>query len=211
MIQIIDISQKKQWNNYISRAVRHDFYHSWSYHSIDCSGDPLLFIYQEAEIFVAFPLIKRRINNSSFFDLTSVYGYTGPVSNIDFDEMSDRFIQNFKNAFLDFLHQGKFVSVFSRLNSFSNQNRILDVFGGLHDNGKSVVIDLSTSLEEQRAGYRRGNMRAIRYLQEEGFYFKEASSEKDIKEFAAIYRENMNRVDASAFYLVCSNLSGKYE
>ncbi|MEJ6981349.1 GNAT family N-acetyltransferase [Pedobacter sp. P351] len=200
MTRIITIDQKDKWNEYIENSFQSDFYHTWSYHSIDQTGDPLLFVYEENNLFIAFPLIKRKIDNSPYFDLTSVYGYTGPVSNTKFDEINELLIKNFQNEFLTFLQKGNYVSVFSRLNPFFNQESIVQCFGGLYYNGKTVAIDLTSSHKEQTSNYRRafhGNIKKLRKL---GYIVKEGNSIEDIRTFVSIYTENMDRIGASESY-----------
>ena len=91
MKKIITINDKKEWCLYVKRALNYDFYHTWYYHSLDTSGFPILFVYHEDENFIAFPLLKRSIPESDLFDFTSVYGYTGPISNINFELLEDGF------------------------------------------------------------------------------------------------------------------------
>ena len=88
---------------YVKNSAEYDFYHTWYYHSLDQTGDPFLFIYEESNNFIAFPLLDRKIEDSDLSDLTSVYGYTGPISNLKFEELNDAFMENFKNIFLSFL------------------------------------------------------------------------------------------------------------
>jgi RimJ/RimL family protein N-acetyltransferase len=197
---LITIDQEVEWKRFIKRTFNFDFYHSWTYHSLDDSGIPLLFIYEEGDNFVGIPLIKRIIPNSEYFDLTSVYGYSGPISNKAFHSLSPDLVRNFRSNFLDFLKDEKIVTVFSRLHPFFSQTDLMEEFGGVVDNGKVVVMDLSISLEEQRKAYRESFLRKIKQLRKKGFYVKEANADEDIKIFALIYKLNMLRIDASATY-----------
>ncbi|WP_223833657.1 hypothetical protein [Pedobacter riviphilus] len=155
MRKILTIDDKQEWSTYVKRALHYDFYHTWYYHSLDKSGFPILFVYEEGENYIAFPLLKRNIPCSDFFDFTSVYGYTGPISNMDFNALDDDFMERFKNTFIAFLKTGQNVTVFSRLHPFFHQERLMEKFSGVYANGKTVVIDLTTTIESQRAGYRK--------------------------------------------------------
>jgi lipid II:glycine glycyltransferase (peptidoglycan interpeptide bridge formation enzyme) len=201
MLKIITIHQELEWREYIQKSANFDFYHTWYYHSLDDSGDPLLVVYSEGDDFIAFPLIRRPIPESEYNDLTCVYGYTGPVSNKEFNDLDDNLMENFKTAFLDYLHQNKNISVFSRLHSFFNQSPLMNKFGGVYENGKIVVIDLKVPLETQRSGYQKRLLEKIQQLRRKGFYVKQGGSPEDVREFASIYSENMERIGASDFYL----------
>ncbi len=194
------VIDKQQWTNYLNKSIEFDFYHTWFYHSIDERGKPLLFVYEEESDFIAIPFIKREIVDSDLFDLTSVYGYSGPVSNRRMEDIPFFMILNFKLAFEEFLREYKIVSVFSRLHPFIKQNILLNHLGGLRDNGKTVYIDFSISLEKQRENYHKRLLRQIRQLREKTYVIKEATTQKEIEIFTEIYQENMDRLFASADY-----------
>lgn len=201
MINSITIRQEGEWNEIIKKSLYHDFYHTWDYHNMSSEGNPILFVYSEGEDFIAFPLIKRNIPNSLFFDMTCVYGYTGPISNKIFATLSVKMRANFKKELLRFLKQNMIVSVFSRLNPFFDQLSLMETFDGLYDNGKIVIIDLQQSLQQQRSRYKGRLFGKILKLKNQGFYVKESKSPEEINEFAAIYTENMKRVCAPHSYL----------
>jgi hypothetical protein len=201
MLQILTINQQAEWRACVQSCANFDFYHTWYYHSLDKTGDPILIIYSEEEDFIAFPLIKRGIPGSNLNDFTCVYGYTGPISNKEFDSLNEEMKENFTREFLNFLKQYNSVSVFSRLHSFFNQDSLMDKFEGIYENGKTVVIDLRVSIEVQRSKYQRRVFEKIKALRRKGYYVKEGKSPAEIREFASIYMENMKRIEASDFYL----------
>lgn len=197
----ITLAEEAKWRGLIKRALKYDFYHSWTYHSLDnTAGKAVMFVYEEGADFMAITLIKRDIPDSSYHDMSSVYGYSGPISNRDFKILTAGFIERFKRSFLDYLKEEQVVTVFSRLNPFLDQSALVQCFGGLVDNGKVVVFDLGLSLEVQQSNYHGGVLRKIRKLKEKGYYVKEANADEDIRNFVSIYTSNMLRVDASETY-----------
>ncbi|WP_069660279.1 GNAT family N-acetyltransferase [Arcticibacter eurypsychrophilus] len=201
MISLITVFQKKDWTNYVQQSLQYDFYHTWYYHSLIKDDEPLLFVLHEGDDFVAFPLLKRTIPNSDLYDLTCVYGYTGPISNRRFDDLPTQMMDDFKSGFLNYLKEAKIVSVFSRLHPFFNQIPLMEKFEGVCDNGKVVILDLQMPLEEQRSKYQKRALEKIRQLRRNGFEVKEAHSQHDINAFVKIYTENMKRIGATDFYL----------
>ena len=198
--RLVTVQERDLWNQYVRSCKMYDFYHTWYYHSLEKSGEPVLFVYQQESSVIVFPLLKRQINGSAYSDFTSVYGYAGPISNEDFESLSQETMEGFKLAFLDFLSQENNVSVFCRLHPIINHDILVERFGSLVDNGKTVAIDLTGSLEEQRSKYRRQFRSKIRQLRDKGFYLKEASLKEDIQAFVKIYNENMARVQAESYY-----------
>jgi lipid II:glycine glycyltransferase (peptidoglycan interpeptide bridge formation enzyme) len=201
MLQILTINHQDEWRSYVQRSANFDFYHTWYYHSLDTSGDSIMIVYTEGEDFIAFPLIRRSIPETNLCDLSSVYGYTGPISNKGFDQLNAGIIENFRREFLEYLKQSNCVSVFSRLHSFFNQAPLMDKFAGVYENGKTVVIDLQVPVEVQRSKYQKRVWEKIKALRRKGYYVKEGKSPAEVREFASIYTENMRRIEAADFYL----------
>ena len=198
--RLVTVQERDLWNEYVHSCKMYDFYHTWYYHSLEKSGEPVLFVYEEQNCFIVFPLLKRSINKTEYSDFTSVYGYAGPISNLDFNEMEQHTMEGFKKAFLMFLEQEKNVSVFCRLHPIINHDILVEKFGSLVENGKTVVIELTNSLEEQRSKYRRQFRSKIRQLREKGYYMKTAETDEEVKAFVKVYNENMARVKAESYY-----------
>lgn len=201
MIKTITLSQKEEWDFYIQHSFIHDFYHTWQYHMLDKSGTALLLVYEERNDYIAFPLLKREIPDSSYFDLCSVYGYPGPISNMEIPCMKNDLIQNFKNSFLNYLREEKIVSVFSRLHPFFPQDRLIRDFNGIHENGQTVAIDLSLPIEVQRKKYKSDTLRSVVRSRNKGFWVKETKKVEDVDLFIEIYKENMRRINSTEYYL----------
>ncbi len=201
MTQILTIKDKAKWVSYVDRSAEVDFYHTWHYHSLDKTGLPILFVYSEQSDFIAVPLIRRGIPGSSYHDLSCVYGYSGPLSNKKMDAIDPVLISNFKRALLKFLSDENYVSVFLRMHPFYRQQLLLEEFGGIHENGQVVVLDLATSIEEQRSNYSRTTKASIKNAKKRGYYVKEERGPEAIRIFGEIYNETMCRVEASKSYL----------
>jgi len=198
--KIIKISQKEEWLTCVNSCLTYDFYHTWQYHSIDPKGEAMLFVYSEKDVFVAFPLIKRAIPNTSYYDLTSAYGYVGPISNVKFNTLTESFLTNLKKSLLGYMKQENIICLFSRLHPLIDQSAVIDRFGGKVVNGKTVFIPLDKPIESQRLGYRNNHLRDINSLRGKNISFKEALTDDDIAEFVDIYTENMRRINAADEY-----------
>lgn len=198
--RLINFQQSEEWTAYVHKSVNYDFYHTWHYHSLEKNGEPFLFVYEESDVFIALPLLKREIANSGLYDLTSVYGYSGPISNKRFADISDQILENFKYFFLNFINTGRYICVFSRLNPFIDQKVLIEKIGGIYDNGKTVYMDLSISVEEQRIGYEKRMGRQIRQLRRMPYVIKEAKTNDEIRSFTVMYNENMLRLKAEKSY-----------
>jgi len=201
MTKVITIQNRIEWSSFICKAAEYDCYHTWHYNSLNRTGKPILFVYEEQDDYIAIPLIIRQVPETEYYDLTCVYGFSGPVSNKKMDELDNRLTENFKSAFTAFLASENYISVFSRLNPFFKQVPLLKKFGGVYDNGRTVVLDLSLSIEEQRKSYNESVRAAVKKAWKNGYRVKEEKGPEAIALFISIYTENMHRVDASDYYL----------
>jgi len=203
-IKVGSVSERDQWNYYVKEANQYDVYHTYDYHLINIEGDPILFVYQEDDGFLSLPLIKRKIEQTSYFDCTSVYGYTGALTNLDsVGLLSNGFMRRFSNALKQFLLKERIVCCFIVLHPLFKQKEIFESIVGGHvlELGKTVAIDLRISLDEQRLRYRRPIRQKINQLRRKGFEVRQANSNTQLKEFIAIYHENMLKVGAISKYL----------
>jgi len=196
----LTIKEQAAWNNFIRRSLKYDVYHLWQYHVIDQSGEPVMFVYQNDDLFIALPLIKRKISGSDWFDLTCVYGYGGPISNQNFDTLKEKHLVNFRLQFLDFMEKEHCICVFSRLHPFLDQHYLLQHVGGVSGNGKTLFIDLSISHEEQIERYEKRMARQIRRLRRMPYQILDERTDEAVSIFHKMYTENMVRVSASENY-----------
>jgi hypothetical protein len=201
MIKTYTIADQAVWTSYIKRAAAYDFYHTWYYHHLDSNESARLYVYEEEEDFIAFPLVLREIPGTAFYDLTCVYGYTGPISNRLFEDTEASIFTRFHIAFATFLKASKIVSVFARLHPFYHQDKLFSGVSGLFPNGKTVAIDIRVPIEEQRSGYHKSYRQQIRILKEKGYRVVESKDAAHVQKYAEIYAENMKRVGASDYYM----------
>lgn len=197
MIEII--RSKNEWDTFLDKVDYFDFYHTYDYHELSLKPDEdcMLITYSNNDVLIGLPFIIRHIPESEFKDLTSVYGYAGPVSkncNDNFD------YGTFSQAFNNCLKDQKIVSAFSRLNPYIDfQHQILKDTGVIEHVGKVVNIDLTNPLDIQRQKYQRrikGQINKARRL----CTVKKAETKEEIQKFIEIYYENMDRVDARSSY-----------
>lgn len=197
--EVIDKLQP-EWNQIVKVSSAYDFHHTAFYHTIDNGFDSKLFVAYENDVFVALPLVIRPIEETGFYDCTSVYGYAGPISNKkDFDFSSDlKFF--FKKEFDKYCIENLIVCAFSRLHPLIEQDPFFENFGKILNVNKTISIDLTLPIDQQRTLYRKSNKSEINQLRKKGFTVVEAETNGDFDTFVKIYYENMYRVNALPSY-----------
>lgn len=193
------IESKEDWKNLLKEIGNYDFYHTFDYHELSKSDQekPILISYKEGEVSIALPLLLRKIFDTSYYDITSVYGYAGPVQKgVDNSFDNNRFAYYFK----EFLIENNIVSVFSRLNPFiAHQEDILEGLGEVIALGKVVNIDITEPVDDQRVKFSSTTKRYINRARRL-CSVRPLESKEDIKAFKDLYYENMDRVDAKDSY-----------
>lgn len=195
---ITEITSKSSWNAILNQVDTFDFYHTFDYHKISSSPElekPLLIVYENGKNLIAFPFLLREIPNTDFYDLTSVYGYGGPISKLNGTFNADEYALELQ----EFLKDKRIISVFSRLHPYISQEKIISNLGNIEPLGKVVNIDITLPQEESRRAYQKSLKNQVNKLRRT-CTIRNAETKKDILEFIDIYYENMKRLNASDHY-----------
>lgn len=199
MFNVIPSENSVQWNEIIRSMINFDFHHLAEYHRMDESGISLLLHYSDELSAFALPIILRPIEGTKYNDITSIYGYSGPLSNTNHPDQKT--IHRFHKNLLHFFDENSVVSVFSRLHPlFPIQEKILESIGNTLDTGVTVAIDLNLPENEQKKQYSHSLKNTINRLKKKNLTVKKAETQTEIETFVDIYTENMNRVHASKIY-----------
>ena len=166
------------WAEIVSKSINYDFYHTQSYHLLELKKKPILFVAFIDQDFIAIPILIRKIENTSYVDCTSVYGYSGPISNIDFEKLSKEHITYFQTQLLSYFKKSGFVSAFSRLNPIYSNGTVFKNFGDLINVNQTVFIDTIVSEELQKKRYRKSVAYDIKQLRKSNITIFEATEER---------------------------------
>lgn len=192
----IEISDKKRWEETIKRCIFYDIYHTYFYHSLESSFPSILIVSEFNDEIIAFPFKIRNIEETGYYDLTSVYGYCGPISNKDFNVLSEEHFNFFHKEFLKFCSKNFVVSVFSRLHPLSDYGAFFNRFGEVTNLNKTIVIDVAQPSQEQVKEYRKSTKYEIKYLREKDYSIIETKNHDDIENFIEMYYKTMEKVRA---------------
>jgi hypothetical protein len=199
MLEIITVDNPEKWDEIVRSMHGYDFYHLAAYHRLDQSGKPLLFYFHNKTTACALPVIQRNINGTIYKDITSVYGYSGPLSRNKNPSAED--IRLFQEELKRYFEANHIIAAFSRLHPLlDNQSLLLENLGETKDLNLTVGIDLNLSEAQQKKQYSRSLKNRINHLKKQGVSIIKASSKKEIDAFIEIYKENMDRVNAAGIY-----------
>ncbi len=187
----------------VLRGLRHDIYHTPEYHRVPGfgrEGQAFVFVHQEGEQVFVWPyLLSPTEGATGHHDVTSVYGYAGPVSSpgVDFSQRGWR-------ALLDHWKMQGVVSAFTRFHPLlGNAGLMQGIAGeGLRHCGSTVSIDLTIPVADQFRVYQKVLRQQIRKSRERGLVTVEDERWEHADEFIRIYRDTMLRRNSRREYLI---------
>ncbi|WP_315919354.1 peptidoglycan bridge formation glycyltransferase FemA/FemB family protein [Mesorhizobium sp. SP-1A] len=190
------ISDAASWREAIAEIGRYDYAHTYDFHQLSSSrgeGEPIAFAARdENKGTIAFwPTLKRSIDGSGAFDLTSVYGYAGPTVRSGAEGTSP--IEAIFCAMSDF----GAVSVFSRMHPLFTDQLGMAVRG---DEIGSIVFIEITAQKDVLQSYRGSHRREIVNATAKGLTITCGTDEKSLEDFLSIYTDTMKEVEAKEYY-----------
>jgi sugar O-acyltransferase (sialic acid O-acetyltransferase NeuD family) len=208
-------STNGEWNTYIGRSA-HDFFHTSQYHSLSetCeSRKAWLAVYGTVDKFVAWPYLLQDVDRlegieaGELRDVTSVYGYTGPL--LFGCQQDEPFLASAWETMVEAWRSQSVVSVFTRFHPLLGNHQWPRGANGekttqpMDDNcgGKTVVIDLSGSEAETWNSYNRHLRQTLRRLLSLGVEVTPDPDWRHLNDFIRIYYSTMRRNNAAPFYL----------
>lgn len=199
MIKAISNSEGKVWKSLLADFNSVDFYHTHTYNQLDKTGQPLLLLFEKDSFKILMSIVMRQIPGSEHNDVTSVYGYAGPVSNII--NLPVAILRDFQLSLDSFFIQNKVIAAFSRLHPLIDyQENIFSGYGDIVALNKTVSIDLTQDKEIQRQQFDKSLKNRLNKLRKSGVKVKYVTTIDELREFVSIYIETMERLEASKMY-----------
>lgn len=199
MIKLVE--EKDEWAALLSQCKMYDFYHTFDYHNLSIDKDDFkLLKFNKEDYLILFPIVRRQVPGTRYFDITSSYGYVGPISNYFPADIPTDIIDQFQQELLECFKSLNIIACFSRLHTLLHQEYFFENFGKITELNTTVYIDLSLKAEVQRAQYGSSTKTQVNKLRRHGFTVRKAESEKDLDEFIRIYYQTMDRLQANKQY-----------
>lgn len=211
---MISYKEKGKWERMLEEMKNHkDVYFFWSYHDLYrklADGEPHLFVFADGsggKIF--YPFLKRKLNHLPFinnemtedlFDITTCYGYGGPIYS---DIPSEDMLKRFRNEFKDFCKKENIITEFVRFHPLFRNHRMLENLMCIEHNRYTVYVDLDKEEQGIFDAYHQNHRRNVRKAQKLGLQFDMLKNEHAIKEldpFMELYQQTMDKNQAEKYY-----------
>lgn len=193
---IREVSTAETWRHAVHSFERFESFHTWDFTMLEaerlaCTALALLVEQDECCLFL--PLLDRAIPGTAARDLTSAYGYPGPL----YRGEPARFPRLWQAA-LQRLRELGYVSLFSRCSSVFTRDQP-SLPPEFHRAGEIVVVDLKLPEEEQLARYRVNHIRDLKRAIRSGLRIEHGTLD-DVADFVRLYYTTMDKVSARPDY-----------
>lgn len=140
--------------------------------------------------------------SEDWFDITSPYGYSGPLSYITRSNLENHLWNNFFEEFHNYCIESKIVSEFVRFNPFIKNHIFLERFlkGNIKKSREVIYIDLNQTESLMRSGLSRGNRSSLSKALRSGIDFFCSKNKEEIETFYYLYLRTMKRNEADKMY-----------
>ena len=208
MYEILDNSNLK-WDELV-KLYKLDVYFAPQYCKIweeYGDGKSQAFFHESSLGKVLYPYLVRKVNfgelDSDYFDISTPYGYGGPIF-LEFDKQNlPLLIKDFRLEFATYAHEKKIICEFVRFHPiYKNHRFFLDSDIKCKFVRNTIKMNLALKIEDilktMNTSTRNNIRKAIK--NELNVFFKVNPTLEDIKVFYKIYSENMNRLETYDYY-----------
>lgn len=210
MYTVIEFKDKEKWQMVIEKFKRSDIYFQWGYvkgFKVHGDGEPFLFLYEDesgivANVFFLRDIslsqgVRNKIQSNMYFDISSVYGYGGPLyEGVNIEKL----VFNYNESFNKYCIENNIISEVIRFNPLLQNHKALV---GLYDVvpvRKTIYVDLSKGEEYIWSNLKSENRTRIRKAIKSGVKVLKGRDEKFIKKFMELYFQTMDRDQATQYY-----------
>jgi Acetyltransferase (GNAT) domain len=203
-----------EWQKCLN-TLPHDFYHLPGYLELEAqryeANAEAIVIEDGAEVFFLPYLIRDcDCKDDRVYDVISPYGYPGML--VSAAGQNPQFIDRCLQIIYRYWQERNICSAFLRLHPILNSylarvtcerhesHQAIESTERLHQRGEVVICDLTNDLEDIWKQIRSSHRTKINKLKRSGFIVKMVPVDRYLEVFIDIYRETMNRVNATPSY-----------
>lgn len=204
--RLLSSSQATEWDALLERFPDADFYHLSAYHRLhEANGEGQAFAFTAwvGEQLFFHPFLKRPVLKigretapAGWYDLESVYGYSGPLATTT----DPGFLAAAWRAFRHWSEQEHVLCEFVRFNPLSGNWRYQGNGMQVTQNRDTVVLPLPPTPEALWAGYPSVQRNMVRKGEAQGLRLAELPAATGMTLFRQLYAEHMTRLQATAYY-----------
>lgn len=205
MFNVYTLEQSEQWDSIVRSFSDYDVFYLSGYvkaFKIHGDGEPILFSYEEngtrginvvlKRDIALCELFKGKVEENTWFDLSSPYGYAGWL--IEGDDTA-----SVMAAYTTWCEKNSIVSEFVRFHPNVGNHKFVEGFYDVIPLGNVVVMDVSSE-ENIWANIISKNRNMIRKAQKHGVTIYNGRFPEILETFRSIYNSTMDKDEADPYY-----------
>ena len=211
--ELIDLQEKKKWYDYLNKLESKDIYYTPEYCEIfqrNDKGTAKLFVYQKNGYLVYYPFLIRKINDLPFlkslqfrfseelYDITTPYGYGGPITNAIGAKDQQEVLQGFERCFAEFCFENFIITEFVRFHPILKNHEFYSSVQKRHLRN-TIFVDLTLNEAEIYQNYLSRNRNSIRKAEKSGLTVR-IKPKQELDKFISVYYATMAKKAADEYY-----------
>jgi hypothetical protein len=199
---VLSVNQSTEWRSWLKRFPRVDVCQTPEYHQAYCTRFPgaeaRMWCFEQGDKVFAYPFLLTAVGlDTSYSDISSVYGYSGPLVNSEDPD----FLASAWKIFDEWSKEQKIIAEFVRLSIYTQPGKLLHPNTKIEPNRKAAVSRLPVDASEVLAALPSKTRNMIRKAQQSGMLVKTLEPHKWLPTFRELYMETMSRNQAPSFFL----------
>jgi hypothetical protein len=204
--QVLGTDAAELWHHSLVRFIHTDIYFWPEYHrayELNGDGQARAFIFEAGEHTLFYPFLvrpiegeKSRLPNELWYDIETVYGYSGPLCTTT----EKTFLAEAWMMFAAWCKENRIVAEFIRFNPLIQNYGYVDASCDVRLDRETVAVRLDCSQDDLWVSYPSGHRTKIRKALKSGLVCEEVSLDVGWDTFRRLYRKNMDHVGARQYY-----------
>lgn len=210
--KLLDLSDKGLWHTYLNRILHKDIYFTPEYceiHELNGEGKAQLFIYEDGEDFVCYPFMLREVSELPYlhkyiakygvlYDISTPYGYGGPLTNVQGSMAGRSLLRKFWEAFDEYCERANIISEFIRFHPLLQNQLLYPDTHPLHIRD-TIHVELTKEYEDIWANYDTKNRNRIRKAKKNELRIVHRPLD-ELDDFMDLYYSTMKKNGAREYY-----------
>ena len=211
---VLNSSHSEEWDAYLNQMDRKDIYFSADFCRLfedDDHQQAELFVFKQGEKLIIYPYLLRSISHlpaviqlgleGEWYDISTPYGYGGPISNVPIGAERTELYRQFSETFTAYCKEKKIMTEFVRFHPFIGNAAEYQKGLTTELNRNTVYMDLTVGSESVLIqNYGSNHKRNIRKLKSAPFTIRKSDLKDRIEPFIELYYGTLNDLQADPFY-----------
>ncbi|CAH1059190.1 GNAT family N-acetyltransferase [Paenibacillus pseudetheri] len=211
---VLNSSHSEEWDAYLNQMDRKDIYFSADFCRLfedDDHQQAELFVFKQGEKLIIYPYLLRSISHlpaviqlgleGEWYDISTPYGYGGPISNVPIGAERTELYRQFSETFTAYCKEKKIMTEFVRFHPFIGNAAEYQKGLTTELNRNTAYMDLTVGSEAVLIqNYGSNHRRNIRKLKSAPFTIRKSDLKDRIEPFTELYYGTLNDLQADPFY-----------